>query len=126
MRTVFMFLFLLVTVTFAQVSNEGRLNSPNTNMSINSAADWYTAKALGDISTLGSVVTVSVTWPSLALKGFYNPRTDSTGRVKVITQAGDTVTYTIAASSNTGKLPRVIKILTSASTDSLVAFFQYQ
>ena len=116
-----LFIVSAFSLSVAQTSQEGVLGSPNTNRSINSMADWYTAKILTSYTT---VITVSTTYSRLLLKGFYNPRTDSTIRVLTITQAGDTVPYTIPTSSFTGKVPRVTKII--GASDSTGLLFQYQ
>ena len=123
---VFSLLFVFSVSVFSQVSQEGVLSSANTTRSINSAADWYTHKRVKDISALGAVITVSTQWPNLSLKGFYNPRTDSTGWITYITMAGDTATYSIATSSGTNKLPKAEKVITASSTDSLIFLFQYK
>ena len=124
MRRFFLCFFAVMFSATAQVSTFGLLSSKDETRSINSMANLYTAVQVKDISTYGAIITVTTTWPKYLLIGFYNPRTDSTGRIMAITQAGDTVPWTIATSSYSGKVPPLSKIITASSTDRITFYFQ--
>lgn len=123
MRFVFGLVLLLSASSFAQegVLTVGRVS---VDQSSASSADWYTMKPVGDISTLGSVITVSTTWSGLVLKGFLNPRRDSSVYVHCITVNGDTAKVSVATESYSGKLPAIAKVITATSSDSTIFLFQ--
>jgi hypothetical protein len=124
MKKVALLVLVVIGFCFAQegvIGSGGKRPDPQQ---LASMADWYTWKALGDISALGSVVTVSTTWPGYLLKGFYNPRRDSSVYIHCITSVGDTVKISVPTESSSGKLPIISKILTATSTDSTIACFQ--
>jgi hypothetical protein len=125
MKKSFLFFLLLVGMSFAQVTQFGWLGTKNTERAIQMMASAYTHKQVGDISAIGAVITVSTTWPKYLICGIYNPRRDSSAYVHCISQAGDTVKYSIPTESPLGiKPPPISKIITATSTDSLIFLFQ--
>jgi len=120
--------FVAVAFALCCYAGEGTVG-PGTGVlegsrSLASMADWYTAKSMGDISARGATINVSTTWPSYLCKGYYNPRRDSSAYLHGITSQGDTVKFSVATESASGKLPVIAKIITATSTDSIILFFQ--
>ena len=122
----FMFLAVLAVAASAQTEGILTIGRVSQDQAAASSADWYTFKKFGDISALGSVVTVSTTWSGLVLKGFYNPRRDSSVYIHCITKYGDTAKISVATESYSGKLPIISKIITATSSDSTIGLFQKQ
>lgn len=124
MKKVALLVLVVMGFCFAQEGVIGSTGKRPDPQQLASMADWYTWKALGDISTYGSVLTVSVWWPGYLLKGFYNPRRDSSVYIHCITSVGDTVMISVPTECGSGKTPIISKILTATSTDSTIACFQ--
>jgi hypothetical protein len=110
-----------VNVGVVRASGEGQITKTSTTQqqALNSIADWYTLKK---IKTTDSGV-VATKWSGLMLKGFHNPRQDSSVTVKIKTNNGDTVTISVLPSEWTPRIPPVNKII-SLGRDSLIGCFQ--
>jgi hypothetical protein len=125
MKKGFLFVLLLVGMSFSQVSQFGYLGTRNMDRATQMMASAYTWKKVGDISAIGSVITVSTTWPGYLICGIYNLRRDSSVYVHAISQAGDTVKLSIPAESPLGiKPPPISKIITATSSDSTIFIMQ--
>lgn len=126
MKIVNVCLFVLLAAA-SSISGPGGVitnTSDNLNQAANSAADWYTMKKI-NISALAGDISVSATWPGHYLKGFYNPRRDSSLYVNFVTARGDTIMkYSIPAEYTTPKLPSIKTVFKSGTSDSLVFLFQ--
>jgi hypothetical protein len=115
---------LVLCFAFVLIGQDGNYNNSRVDRATQSMANYWTKKHLGDISTIGTIITCSTQWPGLWLISFGNPCKDSSLFVKYILTTGDTNWTWIAPASNTGKVGVVAKIFGAVSSDSLVAGFQ--
>lgn len=111
--------FLVAVCVFLVVGQDGNLNSTRTDRATQSMANYWTKKHLGDVSTLGTIITCSTQWPGLWVVSFGNPLRDSSLFYKCILISGDTTWGWIAPESNTGKVGVVAKIFGAVCSDSL-------
>lgn len=90
-----------------------------------SMADWYTAKVLHISGESGNVVVATKYGSTYRLKDIYN-NAGSTATVKFVCRnvSTDTVTMKIAEYGHSGKLPPILTIVQTGTSDSLVLFFQ--
>lgn len=115
---------LLATSVFA--AGEGLITNGYQNLQqpTNSMADLYTMKQVIISGESGNIV-VATKWPGLILKGFYNPRRDSSVYIKCRTQVGDTLPkFSISTESVSMKLPPIDLVFKTGTSDTIYFIFQ--
>jgi hypothetical protein len=120
-----------IVVVLAYPAGEGRITGTSTtlNEATNSMADWFTMKPGNGVPLLMSAqsgnITVATTYGStMILKGFYNPRRDSSVYIKCRTQQSDTIIISVPTESWTPKLPPIDYIFKTGTKDSIYLLFQ--
>ena len=123
---IFRFVPLLLLV-FASLfaAKEGLVGGygANIDQSAQSMADWYKWVPL-KMSRTAANVTISVAYPGLLLKGFYNNRRDSSVMVRCIDMHGDTLNLSVPEETPFWKIPVISKVLQTGTTDSFYLCFQ--
>ena len=120
-----LFLGLLLFSVYLNAGQEGKITNTSTtlNEAMNSAADWYTMAQV-HISGESSDIVVATKWSGRILKGFYNPRRDSSIYIKCRTQQLDTCIISVPAESFTAKLPPMDIVFKTGTSDSAYYMFQ--
>lgn len=119
----FIVLLALVSVVFAGREGLVGAGKAGSDESLASMADVYTVKKIKMSGASGNLV-VSTTYPGLILKGYYNPRQDSSVVVKFRTAAGDTAVVSVPAESSTFKMPVMDIVFKTGTGDSVFGIFQ--
>jgi hypothetical protein len=123
--------FFLAGAVRAQYGVPGRIVNTSTTQAqaCNSMADWYTIKPSGGVPLLmsaqsGNIVVATKWGTTYVLKGFYNPRRDSSVYVTCRTTQLDTVKISIPEEGWTPKLPPIDIIFKTGTNDSIYCLFQ--
>jgi anionic cell wall polymer biosynthesis LytR-Cps2A-Psr (LCP) family protein len=128
MKRVFAFLVLLLLVIWVVVLSAGEFGvsgdkGVDQNVAARLAADWYDMKIIKMSGESGND-TIASKWPGYQLKGFYNNRRDSSVMVVCKTKQGSMAYISIPSETNLSKLPMIIIVYKTGTTDSVYGLFQ--